>query len=62
MDKFLNGNGKPILEKMVRSIQENKAYLGDIDGLIGDGDHGMNMNKGFTMFWDQFGTQELSFT
>ena len=30
MDKFLNGNGKPILEKMVRSIQENKAYLGDI--------------------------------
>ena len=39
MDKFLNGNGKPILEKMVRSIQENKAYLGDIDGLIGDGDH-----------------------
>ena len=62
MDKFLNGNGKPILEKMVCSIQENKAYLGDIDGLIGDGDHGMNMNKGFTMFWDQFGTQELSFT
>ena len=62
MDKFLNGNGKPILEKMVRSIQENKAYLGDIDGLIGDGDHGMNMNKGFTMFWDQFGTQELSVT
>lgn len=62
MDKFLNSNGKPILEKMVRSIQENKAYLGDIDGLIGDGDHGMNMNKGFTMFWDQFGTQELSFT
>lgn len=61
MDKFLNGSGKPILEKMVRSIQENKAYLGDIDGLIGDGDHGMNMNKGFTMFWDQFGAGELSF-
>ena len=33
---------------MARAIQENKAYLGEVDGLIGDGDHGMNMNKGFT--------------
>ena len=23
--------------------------LSDIDGLIGDGDHGINMNKGFQM-------------
>lgn len=62
MDKFLNAEGKPILEKMVQTIQKNKGYLGDIDGLIGDGDHGMNMNKGFTMFWEQFGEKELSFT
>ena len=26
--------------------RQNKAYLGEVDGLIGDGDHGMNMNKG----------------
>ncbi len=34
---------------MIVAIQENKQYLSDIDGLIGDGDHGINMNKGFQM-------------
>ena len=34
---------------MIKAIQDNKQYLSDIDGLIGDGDHGINMNKGFTM-------------
>ena len=29
-----------------RSI-ENRAYLSEIDGAIGDGDHGVNMGKGF---------------
>ena len=47
MEYVLNKNGRGILLSMVRAIQENKAYLGEIDGLIGDGDHGMNMNKGF---------------
>ena len=34
---------------MIRVIQENKQYLSDLDGAIGDGDHGINMNKGFTL-------------
>jgi len=34
---------------MIQVIRENKQYLSDIDGAIGDGDHGINMNKGFTM-------------
>ena len=42
-----NADGRPILLEMVKAIHENKDHLGDIDGLIGDGDHGMNMNKGF---------------
>lgn len=62
MNAFENKKGKAVLEKMVRSIQENKAYLGEVDGLIGDGDHGMNMNKGFTMFWEQFSGKDLSFS
>ena len=49
MDGFFNQEGKDIVEGMIRVIQENKTYLSDIDGLIGDGDHGINMNKGFTM-------------
>lgn len=62
MNTFKNCLGKPILEKMVVAIQENKVLLGDVDGLIGDGDHGMNMNKGFTMFWDQFGGEDIGFS
>ena len=33
-----------------------------MDGLIGDGDHGMNMNKGFTVFETRFADKEFSFT
>ena len=49
MQKFSNLEGALIIDKMIIAIQENKQYLSDIDGLIGDGDHGINMNKGFTM-------------
>lgn len=38
-----------IIDRMVGVIRENKQYLSDIDGAIGDGDHGINMNKGFTL-------------
>jgi dihydroxyacetone kinase-like protein len=57
-----NSAGKPVLLKMVGMIQKNKAYLGEVDGLIGDGDHGMNMNKGFTMFGEQIADKDISFT
>ncbi len=57
-----NANGRPILLKMVEAIHENKQYLGDIDGLIGDGDHGMNMNKGFVTYGERLGEDETTFT
>lgn len=62
MNSFRNNNGKPILLKMVKSIQDHKGYLAEVDGLIGDGDHGMNMNKGFMAFQTRFIDQEFSFT
>jgi phosphoenolpyruvate---glycerone phosphotransferase subunit DhaL len=49
MQTFSNIEGAVILENLITVIQENKQYLSDIDGLIGDGDHGINMNKGFTL-------------
>ena len=49
MQTFTNNAGSAIVDKLILTIQENKQYLSDIDGLIGDGDHGINMNKGFTM-------------
>ena len=62
MSGFRNRNGKSVLLKMVEGIHSNKDYLGDIDGLIGDGDHGMNMNKGFSVFKDRFKDADISFT
>ena len=54
MKKFSNQEGAIIIHRMIEVIQENKQYLSDIDGLIGDGDHGVNMNKGFTMTREAF--------
>lgn len=33
---------------LVDTINANRQYLSEIDGAIGDGDHGINMSKGFT--------------
>ncbi len=62
MSVFYNKNGKHVLMKMVKAIQDNKAYLGEVDGLIGDGDHGMNMNKGFSLFEKEYQDKEFTFT
>lgn len=62
MNTFKNADGKPVLMNMVKAVQDNKAYLGEVDGLIGDGDHGMNMNKGFSVFEQRFADKDFSFT
>ena len=49
MSTFSNIEGALVVDRMISVIQENKQYLSDIDGAIADGDHGINMNKGFTM-------------
>jgi dihydroxyacetone kinase-like protein len=36
-----------ILEKVNVRMDENKEYLSELDAAIGDGDHGLNMSKGF---------------
>ncbi len=37
-----------VVADLVQAIQANRAYLSEIDGAIGDGDHGINMSKGFS--------------
>mgnify|MGYP000552996360 FL=1 len=37
-----------VVRDLITTINSNRAYLSEIDGLIGDGDHGINMSKGFT--------------
>ena len=49
MSSFKNAEAGIIVDKLIKTIQEQRDYLSEIDGKIGDGDHGINMNKGFTM-------------
>ncbi len=49
MKHFKNIEGALALKQVIKAIQQNKDYLGMVDGEIGDGDHGVNMNKGFSM-------------
>ena len=58
MESFSNRAGKAVVLAMVDAIQQNAAYLSEIDGAIGDGDHGINMNKGFTRAGQQIDGQD----
>jgi dihydroxyacetone kinase-like protein len=44
-----------IVRDMASVIVENAAYLSEIDGAIGDGDHGINMSKGFRRAVERLG-------
>ena len=43
--------GQVVLD-LIDTINANRAYLSEIDGAIGDGDHGINMSKGFSLCRD----------
>lgn len=62
MEHFLNANGTVIVLHMIEAIQQNKAYLSDIDGAIGDGDHGINMNKGFSLCKERLNGRSVGFS
>ncbi len=47
MASFPDAGSGGIVRSIAAVIVENKAYLSEIDGQIGDGDHGVNMAKGF---------------
>lgn len=53
MTSFKNADAGIIVDRLIKTIQEQRDYLSEIDGKIGDGDHGINMNKGFTMCEDK---------
>ena len=49
-----------ILEKINEKIEENKEYLTELDAAIGDGDHGLNMTKGFKAVVDKLKDDDAS--
>jgi dihydroxyacetone kinase-like protein len=62
MQRFSNAASGDIVLAIARRIVENRGYLSDIDGLIGDGDHGVNMAKGFSLATERLrgGAQSLA--
>lgn len=62
MEYFLNAEGAVIVQNIIATIQDNAAYLSEIDGAIGDGDHGINMKKGMTLCQEQLAGKEVDLT
>ncbi|MCC8166997.1 MAG: dihydroxyacetone kinase subunit L [Planctomycetes bacterium] len=60
MASFSTKDGARIVLSLVDAIHANKEYLSEIDGAIGDGDHGINMNKGFTLFKERLVVDEAT--
>lgn len=57
---FNNKDAGCVVLGLIDTIQKNTAYLSDIDGAIGDGDHGINMNKGFSLCKDRLEGKQFS--
>lgn len=62
MNSFANRDGAVVVREMIRVIGENRAYLSEIDGAIGDGDHGVNMDKGFSLCLSRVDWETADFT
>ncbi|MGG5314369.1 dihydroxyacetone kinase subunit DhaL [Enterococcus sp. AZ072] len=57
---FRNEEGLAIVQKIIQTVQVNREYLSEVDSVGGDGDHGINMNKGFTMAEKEISQQEIT--
>lgn len=53
-------SGRPLVLGLVETIESNRVYLSEIDGAIGDGDHGINMSKGFALAKTRLAEQTIS--
>ena len=58
--RILNADGAGLVAELADVIVANKAYLSEIDGLIGDGDHGVNMAKGFSRAAERTAGRDLT--
>ncbi|CAI0690614.1 dihydroxyacetone kinase subunit DhaL [Serratia quinivorans] len=52
--------GNEIVAGLIDAIVSNREYLSEIDGAIGDGDHGINMSKGFSLCGEAIKGQSLT--
>lgn len=47
-ESFTNDEGILLVKTITMTIRQNREYLSEVDSVGGDGDHGINMSKGFT--------------
>ena len=59
-DSYPATEGRRLVLALVETIEANRAYLSEIDGAIGDGDHGINMGKGFGLVKSRLGEPPTS--
>jgi len=57
---FSSSTGSAIVANLVSIIVANREYLSEVDGAIGDGDHGINMAKGFARCGKSLEGRQLS--
>jgi dihydroxyacetone kinase-like protein len=60
MQQFQNASSGDMVIQVAAAVIENRAYLSEIDGKIGDGDHGVNMAKGFSMAAERIKNNDMS--
>jgi phosphoenolpyruvate---glycerone phosphotransferase subunit DhaL len=60
MTSIPNAGQSAIIKDLATVIVANKAWLSEIDGKIGDGDHGSNMAKGFSRAADRIEGQDIA--
>lgn len=57
---FKNSEAGTVVRELAEMISRNRGYLSNIDGETGDGDHGINMDKGFRQAVLKCGEKKLS--
>lgn len=61
-ETFKNSTSQSVVKKLVDCIKSHATYLSEIDGKIGDGDHGINMQKGFSIVGKRIEGKNLSYS
>lgn len=58
--RFSNKEGIAVVHAIIEEILSNKDYLSKVDAAVGDGDHGINMSKGFNMADEEITGSDLN--
>ena len=55
--EFTNRAGFAVVSAVIEAVCANRDYLSRVDAAVGDGDHGINMSKGFTIAGEELSKQ-----